>query len=640
MGPYLVDLAAAVLMLAVLYARPVVVVGVLIGTVILVPATLVAPHLHTSYATVDHLVIAAAGLRVISLVRRGVMARTRLRATPVHLALALLVAAWGIAGIVFAPRTEVSATAELRMVNLAFTVAFFVVTLAFCREIDDPWLVMKMLTATLAVTVVIAVIEHITQDAFGHWLFDAAGHPGSTNAAQVLETRAGHVRVRASSEFALAYAWVAVMLLPVATLVALRMSTRRLVQVGVPLVGLLLLAIFWTYSRSAAAAVPAVFILLAIAVRDRRTLVVGGLTALAALVLYAADPTIHHHLSLSTDQGSVGIRFQRLPPILAAVSHHPYLGLGLGGLQSISVTTTDNFYLSAYAETGAVGAAVLVALCATALSQLARGLFVVDSVRRRVVAASILGFVAFLVSGLFDDALLLGQPSQVAMLLLALGTATAEPELGLMRLPSWSTPRVVVMTAAGALLGLVVYLVAPVVSSQERVFTTVSPLGIVNSGGIGVGPSLIKTICDIANGVKTTLPDTHVDCRDNYTGPGLGTLRIETPSTSQTLRAYAAVKTAADHVYYLADYEAIPAGPPISARATAWQTAPEAGATLGFALAFIAPLPLRRRRRRDDPAPAEPGDVARPPAPEADPASSPATERLRQPRPVIPALDP
>jgi hypothetical protein len=445
--------------------------------------------------------------------------------------------------------------------------------------------------------------------------------------------------VRASGEFALSYAWVAVMLLPVATLVALRMSMRRVIQFGVPLVGLLLLAIFWTYSRSAAAAVPAVFILLAIAVRDRRSMVIGGLTALGALVLYAADPTIHHHLSLSTDQGSVGIRFQRLPPILAAVSHHPYLGLGLGGLQSISVTTTDNFYLSAYAETGAVGAAVLVAVCATGLAQLARGMVVADSVRRRVVAASFLGFVAFLVSGLFDDALLLGQPSQIAMLLLALGTAAAEPELGFLRMPSWSTPRIVALTAAGALIGLVAYIAAPVVSSQERTFTTVSPLGTVYSGGIGVGPSLIKTICDIADGVRTTLPHTHVDCRDNYTGPGLGTLRIETPSTSQTLRAYTAVKSAADRVYYLADFQAIPAGPPISARATAWQTAPESGAALGFALAFIAPLPLRRRRRAV-PLPAGPSDVTGPPPPEPDADPATGIERLRRPRPVIPALDP
>lgn len=621
---FLVDLVVVVLAITVLYARPVTVLVTLIATVMLIPATLVTPHLHTSYATVDHLVIGAAAIRLAAMARSGGMRRDNFRATPLHLALALFGVAVAVVGVVFAPSTEVTATAEIRMVDLIFAIAFFVVTLALLREIDNPWLVMRLLTGALALSAVIAIIEHFTRDSYGHWIFSFAGHPGDTDAAHVLETRAGHVRVRSSGEFALAYSWVAVMLLPVAALVALRI--RRFLRIGVPVVAVVVLAIYWTYSRSAAAAVPAVFLLLAMVVRDRRTLAIGGTTALGGLVLFAADPTVRHHLSLATDPGSAGIRFQRLPPILEAVAHHPYLGLGFGGLQSIGVSTTDNFYLSTYGETGVIGAAVLVAFCLTALAQTARGMTVTDRMRRAVIAASVIGFIAFLASGAFDDALLLGQPFQVALLLLAIATATAEPELGFALLPKWSTPRVIFLTIAGVLAGLVAFFVAPVVVSQERTFSTVSALGNVLDGNGAVGPSLIGTICDIARSVAAENPGTHISCRDDFTSPGVGTLRVESSSATQTLAAFTDITADAYRVYYLNGYLTYPKSAPVASRATPWKTAPVSGGVLGFALAFIAPLPLRRRK------PATPASVDEAPPP-SPPRPPPPPEQRRQLRP-------
>jgi O-Antigen ligase len=593
MGPLLVDLVTAALLLTALYARPTIVLGVLVGTVMLIPATLVAPHLHTPYATVDRLVIASAALRLAAMARNGALRRDHFRATPLHLALALLAATWALAGVVFAPQSEQPGIAGQRIVGLLVVVIFFVVSLALLRLIDQPWLVLRMLTVTLVVAAGIAVFERFTGHSYGRWLFDLAGNPGPTVAAHVLETRAGHVRVRASAEFALAFAWMGLMLLPVVTVVALRM--RRLVRIGIPVIVLVLLAIYWTYSRSAAAAVPVIFVLLAIGVRNRRTTLLAAAGVTASLVLFAVDPTIRHHLSLATDQGSVGIRFQRLPPILAAVAHHAYLGLGLGGLQTIGVTTTDNFYLAAYSETGVVGAAILIAFCVTALAQSARGLNLADSMRRSVVAASVIGFVAFLASGVFDDALLLGQPAQLALLLLAIATATAEPELGFAPMPKWSPLRAISLTSAGALIGLAAFLIAPVVVSQERTFSTVGPVGD-EFGGAETGPALIGTICDLAHAVAPSLPDTHISCRDDFTAAGVGTLRVEAPTAKQTLAAYATLGRTAHQALYLTAYQTQPTGSPIAARATLWGTAPASGAALGFAIAWIAPLPLRRRR--------------------------------------------
>jgi hypothetical protein len=594
MGPLAVDLSTAVIVLVAVYARPTIALGILIATVILVPAPFVIPHLHSSYATVNRAVIAAVAVRLAAMVRSGAISRDRFRATPLHLALALLIAVWTFAGVVFAPSTEKTSIALDRMVGIGFVALFFVVTLALLREIDQPWLTLRILTGTIAVTAVIATVERFTGDAFGHWLFAVGGNPGPTVAAHALETRAGHVRVRASGEFALAYGWVCVMALPAVTLVALRM--RRMVRVGVPMVALVILAIYWTYSRSAAAAVPVIFVLLALAVRDRRTTVVGAMAALASIALFAADPTVRHHLSLSSDQGSVGIRFQRFPPILEAVAHHAYLGLGFGGLGSIGIGTTDNFYLSAYAETGVVGAAVLVAVCLTALAQTVRGLALTDPVRRAVVAASVIGFLAFLASGAFDDALLLGQPAELAFLLLAIAIAAAEPELGFAVLPTWSLPRLAIFAGVGGLAGLAALLIAPTTVSQERTFTTVTPLGQVESGGGGVGNALVGTVCDLAANVATTLPATHITCRDDFTAPGVGTLRVESPSSAATLHAYTAMSEAAGRLAYLAQMQTAALGPPIRARATAWQTAPASGAAFGFVIGFVAPLPIRRRR--------------------------------------------
>jgi hypothetical protein len=596
-GAILLDVATGVAVIITIYARPTVVLGMLVTSLLLVPATLITPHLHTSYATVNHVLIAAAAIRLALMLWRGNdNYRPLIRGTPLHLALGALILTWAADGIVFAPAGGVAATALGRLINLGFVAAFFVVALALLRLIDNPRFVMRLIVTVFAGAAAIAFVEHFGHHAYGEWLFTATGAKGSTTAAHILETRAGHQRVRSSSEFALEFAWVAIILLPLVTVCITRM--RHWLTVGVPLLGLTAVTTYWTYSRSAAAAIPVALLLLALLVRERRSALLAASSVLAAALLFAVDPAIHHHLSLSVDQGSVGVRFQRLPPILSAVSHHAFLGLGIGGLQSIGVPTTDNFYLYSYGDTGAVGAAVLVAVCLTALLQAGRGLLITDTLRRQLVVASLIGVIAFLVSGAVLDSLLLTQSAELVMLLLAVATAMAEPELGPLPMPQWSLRRLVFFSGLGAAAGAVALTLSPVVVSQERSFSTVTPLR--NAGpfdAVTSGRLLIANVCDIAHAIQPSLPDVHFTCLDNYTAAGVGSLRVESPTSRQTLGAYQTLTRTVLASAVMRGFSTQLTGPPISARSTIWRTAPASGAAFGAAVGFIAPLPMRRRRQ-------------------------------------------
>jgi hypothetical protein len=604
MGVLIIDGGTAIAVFICLYSRPRAVLGLLIASMMLVPATLVAPHMLTSYATVNHVIIGAAAVKLAVLAKQG--GRNRLfTATPLHLALALLVVAWVADGLAFAPPSGIPTVALQRLINLAFVALFFIVALAYCRMIDDPRFVVRSILVTFTIAALAALLEHLSQKSIGQRVFTLAGEAGSTTASHVLETRAGHVRVRSSAEFALAFAWLAIMVLPLVTTSVLRMRTWFIR--GIPLMAVTMAAIYWTYARSAAAAVPVVFVLLAILLLQRRAILLASAGILASAALYFFVGTVQNHLSLNTDVGSVGVRFQRLPPILDAVSHHAYLGLGIGGLQTIGVSTTDNFYLYAYGDTGAVGAAILLVMCLTALMQAGRGLLLADTYRRTVVAACFIGFLAFLVSGVIEDALLLSQPAELAMLLLALATATQEPELGTALMPKWSFRRIVFFGASGAIAGLLALLIAPVTVSQQRIFSTVSPLRNVGQyDAVTSGRLLIATVCHVASDMQPSLRDVHISCLDDYGAAGVGTMRISSPSSQQTLHAYDQLTATLRQTSYLTYFETYPKGPPISARSSFWRTAPASGAALGAAIGFVAPLPLRRRRNL---APRERGPV-------------------------------
>jgi hypothetical protein len=185
------------------------------------------------------------------------------------------------------------------------------------------------------------------------------------------------------------------------------------------------------------------------------------------------------------------------------------------------------------------------------------------------------------------------------MLLLAISTSVAEPELGFIQMPQWSLPRVLFLGGVGAMAGLGALLLAPVTVSQQRSFTTVSAFR--NAGpydAVTSGRLLIANVCDLATAIQPSLPGVHFTCLDDFGPAGVGTLRAESPTATQTLAAYTTLTDSVQASAVMRGFQTLPTGPPITARASIWRTAPASGAALGAAIGIVAPLPIRRRRRR------------------------------------------
>ena len=197
MGVLLIDGGTVLGVLVALYARPTAVLGLLIGSMMLIPSTLVAPHMLTSYATVNHILIGAAGVRLATMAKQGGWNRL-FTATPVHLAIALLIVTWAANGLAFAPPGGIPTVALQRVIDLGFVGVFFIVTLALCRWIDDPRFVMRALLVTFGVSAGIAVLEHFSNQAYGEHLFNLAGEAGSTTASTTPRTAAIAAQVKAA----------------------------------------------------------------------------------------------------------------------------------------------------------------------------------------------------------------------------------------------------------------------------------------------------------------------------------------------------------------------------------------------------------------------------------------------------------
>jgi hypothetical protein len=164
-------------------------------------------------------------------------------------------------------------------------------------------------------------------------------------------------------------------------------------------------------------------------------------------------------------------------------------------------------------------------------------------------------------------------------------------------MPRWSFRRVLFFGATGSVIGVGAFLLAPVTVSQQRQFSTVSPWRTIGRyDAVTSGRLLIATVCQVASDIQPSLRGVHITCLDDFGPAGVGTLRISSPTTRQTLGAYATLATTLRQVSYLAAFQTLPTGPPISARSSFWTTAPASGAAFGLAIGFIAPLPLRRRR--------------------------------------------
>lgn len=609
----LVTLAGAV---AVFRLRPLVALGVLALAAVLVPSPLTVPHLHTSYVTVQHVLVLAGAARLAFVREERPAVRAALRPTPALVALLLLVVYSAVVGIGLSPDHGVLGYSSYRLLDLVDQLAFLVVCLALARRVGDVRRVLAIAAAAVLVSTAIAIAEHATGGSYGHWLFSRLPGQAGTDAAYPLTPRQGSPRVRAGAEFALQFGWMSAMLLPALIVVALRSGRARFLWAAAG-TGVVVLGIYWSFTRSALGAAVFVVLVLGLLARDRRLGALTGGICAAAVIAYLAVPSIGGHLSTAADAGSIDVRSQRLAPIMHAVSAHPFRGLGLGDLVSAGFHTTDNALLLEYAELGAIGATLLFVLFVAALVQTGRGLALPDRRDRLVAAACTTGVLTFGAGAMTYDAFTLLQDVHLLWLLVAIATVLVDQRRRPVRLPrpDW---RVVIATGVvAAAAGGVVVAAAPVHAAQDYEFTTLTATHeTLAYDAVTPAEALIGTVCGQATSLRTLGPHVSVDCVNSFGAAGVGTIRIQAPTRPALAHAQQALVHELTGPGRLPTFRLLAVDAVATGRPTVARTAPVWLPLLALGLLILVPWrprPAGSPRRRE-PAPPPPG---RAPAPAA-----------------------
>ncbi len=528
MGSLLLLLAGAGVAATGVLSRPRHALALLVALTVLVPATLAVPNGVSPLPTFLRVAVVSVAL---GLLRRPDSARL-FAVTQVHVAAGLFALGTLVTGVLLAPSLLSFGGAVQQWLNLLEALTLFVVTLACVRAVDDRPYTLRVLAAVGIAAAVLGVVEHLTGRSLGGTLFalSPSQDPGPLTTA--LERRAGQTRVRVGQEFALQYAWVTAALLP-----AVLAAPWARFRLPLRLVGavLLVLAGYWSFSRTAPVALFLGLLVLVLGLRSRRAAALLGTGALAALTVVLALPSVTARFGAGVDQGALDVRAERRPVVLEAVAQRPLGGIGLGGIRDLGLTAVDQTYLLAYTETGVVGALLLVAALGTGVLVCARGLRAGPSSTRTTCAVSLAGAVVLLGAGFAFDALSLRSSTDLLWLLLAVGVASGERTQGVLRptLPTDARRR-----AAGVVAAVVVgSAVAVLWPSHVAVSTVFRTLPVAREAGgfdpVGIGRTLVATTCGVAQAVAATDPEVSLDCRAREPAAGFGTLRIEAPTEAQ-----------------------------------------------------------------------------------------------------------
>ena len=565
--------AAVALCAIVLVCRLRVGFAVVVVAMLLVPGSLVLHNPITSHALFTRVLVVALAIRLGYEIKRGTVSASVLRWTTVHTAFAVLLACTFVAGVVLADTTFEPRTITASYLLVVDPFVFFVVALACVRAIGDLRWCLGLVTVALLGTAGIGIIEHATGDAWGHFLFGKIV-PDAV-ASDPLTSRFGHLRVHGGAEYPVQYAWVIAMMLP--ALVAWFGTKRMRLAVWLPLtiatVGVVVLAEYWSYSRTGFAAVGLTALIVAVAARERRLIVLTGAGLALGVLLFVSIAGLQHGY-LGLPSGPVDVRTARVPIILQIAALHPLHGIGIGGLATVGLPNTDSTYLQLYGEAGLLGLVSGVALLVCCLVCCARGLRATDRVSRLAAAAAVSGSLAMLVGGGAYDALRSLSSSRPFFLLVGIGVVAVEQAIG--PLPGLAKrPRLVLaggITAAAAA-GVALLAVAPTHYATQYEFRTVSAFReLLPTDPVTVGTTYINSICGVVDGVGTEHRSSQLDCRDPQLAAGVGTLRIQASSADDVRTLVSDVRTSVARlpVDFALDVQA----PLLSGRETGFAWAP------------------------------------------------------------------
>lgn len=575
---------------------------ILLATIVLVPASLAVPTGGvTPLLTVHRVVLLGVLVGLLWRHRRASVWKV----SPTVLAFIVYLAVVLLTGIVLAPAVLDVGDQVTAYLLIVEQLVVLVVCTALVRVDPDATWFLRPIAGVLLVSAAIAGVEHLTGNSWSHWLFRAVPSQQENAAAQELAVRGGTVRVRAGNEFPLGYAWVSAAMLP-AFLVVMLCRWRFAIPVMFAGAALVVATIYWSFARSAIVGLIAAIVVLGILARDRRVASLVLVAAALGIAGFIAAPALSQHFSTSVDAGSIDVREQRVPIVLAAVADHPWTGLGLTGLKTLGLQGVDATYLLSYGVTGAGGLAGLIGLLTVAFLGVARGAFTDDRGLRLAAAALSAGVITLIGAGGAFDAMALTGTANVLWVLVAVGIVVAERGRGpvtLLAAPPLFAPVVSLAALAGAVLVVtspthharqVQFSVLPV-AQQAAFYDPVEP-----------GNTLINTVCDTARAEAAAMSDVSVTCRNLFSAPGLGALRVEADSPAGVTDALAAIERATKRAGVDA-LVPIPETPLVGGRPTLRTTAPlwlpVVVVMLLFAWSGVVLAAARRRVRSRRPAP-------------------------------------
>lgn len=580
----------------------------LLGAWLLVPGTLAVPGA-PAQLFVTRAVLYAFAIGLVLRRRRGELAGAAFRPTAVHAAFALFLAVTFVTGVALAGDYVTPADTFASWLRIVDQAVFFVCLLAVARSLDV--LALARLVAGLVVaSACIGIVERTTGWGWSPWFFAHLPEQGLAPGAFGLAQRGGEFRARAASQFALEFAWVTTLLLPL--VVAVFAWSRRLLTRLLP--GVVVLAVVWSWSRSAIWGIAAGAALLAVLSKgDRRIRPLLAAGAVAAVAVVVVVPGVRQPFDAAGKTASIDIRRQRLPVIADAVADRPYQGLGFTGLDARAIRTTDISYVLLYASTGIAGLVAFCALLATGVRATLGAWRAPPGPLRAIGAAVAVGAVLVPVAAAAYDFSSVPQSTWALWLLVALGIAVRE-EIAEPAPARHRSPLRLALPALGALAGTLVAMGAPAHVAVSYQAEVVSPyrLAVNRANEEYLGQVLVNTACGVVEAVAPAHRDAKIECLPLYPfhlGPGLLRVRVEAADGATARRVADETATALRRALTYAVTRPEPVATP--GRSTLASTAPVWLAAVAAILAvLVPPLPagrlvaLVRARRARRPVPA------------------------------------
>ena len=569
--------------------------AVLVGATFVIPGAILFPDA-PAYMFVVRLALWAACAGIFVRAAAGEIDYVHLRPSRALVAVGLFVAVSYVVGVAGGPFPSQSERAfELWLLLLDQLLFLWAVTVAV--RVLGVRFVAVCAAAAVVVVAGIAVAERVTGGSYAHFWFR---HQLKFNiGGQRLESRGGSVRVRASGEYALQFAWVLVYFMPLLGVLALR--AKRLVALAAPCV--VMMAIVFTVTRSVFAGLGLGALCLVLFARgDRRVLGAVFAVALVAGAVYLSSGAVRHPYQ-AADPESAAVRTRRLSILTTELTHHAWTGTGLDGATQRGIVSTDSALLGTYSGTGVIGVAALVgALLTAGFTVVAAG--ALGKPEDGPLAGALLGGLVAGGLGMFAfDSLSGPLPAWNLWLFAALGVGLYEEVMAARDEPLRPrlvklSPRRLILPAFGLGLGAIVAVVTPThVAAQFEMFT-LSPTFLTktdNGHADFIGRVLVQATCDAARGALTG-SGVGLDCFDPLqAGPGTGLVRLEARNTSDLRRAELTFVGIAKRVHSGTRVAAV--SPAVKARPTWARTAPVTSTLLFGELALLLPS-IRFRRRR------------------------------------------